>query len=128
MSDSSLSIALAWLDAVNARDTERLLKLSDPEIEIVGPRGMARGHQILREWMRHAWLEFETLRTVENGDAVVVRQHTIWRNVETGEVIGEHETASQFRIAGGRIAFYARHDSPEEALTAAGLEEENGLS
>lgn len=128
MPDSSLSIALAWLDAVNARDTERLLELSDPEIEIVGPRGTARGHQILREWTRHTWLELETLRTFEKGNAVVVRQHTIWRNAETGDVIGERETASQFRIADGRVTFYARRDSLEEALTGAGLTEENGRS
>ena len=128
VSASSLSTALAWLDAVTSRDTERVIELSDPEIEIAGPRGIAKGRQVLREWMESVWLELETLRTFAKDDAVVVGQHAVWRDVETGDVIGEREAASQFRVVDGRIAFYARHDALGDALAAAGLEEKDAYS
>jgi hypothetical protein len=32
-------VVQAWQEAVNNQDLERLLQLSDPNIEIVGPRG-----------------------------------------------------------------------------------------
>lgn len=120
---SSLSCALAWIDAVNQRNVERAIELSDPEIEIVGPRGIARGHQILQAWMAGTRLELETLRTFHREDIVVLWQHGIWQNTTTGEVIGEQDVASHFRAALGRITFYARHDTLSNALAAAGLEE-----
>ncbi len=34
----SVQIAQAWQEAVNAQDKNKLLELSHPQIEIVGPR------------------------------------------------------------------------------------------
>jgi ketosteroid isomerase-like protein len=47
----ALAIAQQWQDATNTRDVERLLELSAPDIEIVGPRGSGHGHQLLRNWL-----------------------------------------------------------------------------
>ncbi|HEU0053436.1 MAG TPA: hypothetical protein VFQ39_09680, partial [Longimicrobium sp.] len=49
-SPTPLETARAWVDGVNARDAERVLELSDAEIEIVGPRGSGFGHALLRQW------------------------------------------------------------------------------
>lgn len=117
----SLDAARAWLNAVNHREVDLALQRSDPEIEIVGPRGSGRGHALLREWMGNARVHLETRRTFCRGDAVVVSQRGTWRSPETGEVTGEAEVASRFRVAGGRVALYARHDSLDAALAEAGL-------
>ena len=50
---ASLSIVEAWQEAVNTRDTARLLDLSAPDIEVVGPRGSGFGRQVLQEPRRH---------------------------------------------------------------------------
>jgi len=45
-----IDTALAFLDAISRRDEACLLHLADPEIAIVGPRGTATGHEVLRQW------------------------------------------------------------------------------
>jgi antitoxin (DNA-binding transcriptional repressor) of toxin-antitoxin stability system len=120
--ENSLDVVRAWLNAVNSRDYELVIERSDPDIEIVGPRGSGYGHQLLRDWLDHARLSLETLRAFARGDTVVVAQRGIWRSVETGEVIGEADVASLFRVEGGRVAQYARYDSLAEALKQAGLD------
>ena len=69
-----------WLDAANRQDVDALLALSDPDIEVVGPRGSARGHQALREWLARAGLALETRRAFSRADVVVLAQHGVWRS------------------------------------------------
>jgi ketosteroid isomerase-like protein len=42
-----LETVLAWHEALNAGDADRVASLSHPEVEIGGPRGPARGRQVL---------------------------------------------------------------------------------
>ncbi|BDP40640.1 hypothetical protein DAETH_06090 [Deinococcus aetherius] len=42
-------VVRAWEEAVDARNEMRLLALSAPDIEIVGPRGSAYGHAVLAD-------------------------------------------------------------------------------
>ncbi|HEV8191353.1 MAG TPA: hypothetical protein VGP82_07685 [Ktedonobacterales bacterium] len=83
--------------AANAQHVERLLELSDPNIEVVGPRGSRFGHQLMRDWLARAGLELETLHVFARGDTPVLEQHGIWRSQETGEVTGKKVLASFFR-------------------------------
>lgn len=119
---SPLTTVQAWLAAANGQDVERLLELSDPNIEIAGPRGTGHGHQLLREWLRRAGAQLVTQRTFTRDQTVVVAQHGVWRSPETGEVIGEADVASLFRVDGGHVVHYARYDQLDEALAKAGLD------
>ena len=120
--DSPLAIVQSWQDAANARDVDRLLDLSNPDIEMIGPRGSGPGHQMLRDWIGRAGLRLETRRVFVRGDAVVLAQHGVWRSVETGEVTGEADLASRFRVHGQCVVQFARHDSLDAALADAGLD------
>lgn len=120
-SNTHTSIALAWQEAVNQRDVVHLLALSDPHIEIVGPRGSAYGHDILRQWLERAGLHIEHHRLFAKGDEVVVAGHGVWRDIDTGALIGEADMASHFRVTDERVAYYARFDHLADALTAAHL-------
>jgi hypothetical protein len=119
--DNPAAIAQAWQDAVNERDIDRLLELSDPEIEVVGPRGSGYGHQLLRDWLGRAGLSLTTQRVFARGDAVVMAQRGVWRSIETGDVTGEADVASRFRVDRGRVAVFGRYDDLDAALGAAGL-------
>ena len=112
-----------WLAAVNAGDVEGALALTAPDVTIVGPRGAARGHEVLRAWMGHAGATFHTRETYASGGAVVVAQHGVWRDVETGAVRGEADVATRFLVADGRVAEMERYDDLAAALRAAGLTE-----
>jgi SnoaL-like domain len=116
-----LAVVNGWVAAANAQDAERLAELSDPNIEIVGPRGSGFGHQLLRDWLARAGLELETLRTFARGDTLVLEQRGIWRSQETGEITGEKLLASFFQVKDGRVAKFARCDSLDGAFAAAGL-------
>jgi hypothetical protein len=124
MADKSpLAIVQAWQEAANKQDIEGLLRLSDSNIEIIGPRGSGYGHQLLREWLGRAGLSLKTVRAFARGQVVVLAQQGVWRSVESGEVMGEQFIASHFRVDNNTITQYTRYDKLETALAEAGLEE-----
>jgi hypothetical protein len=112
---------LAWLDAVNAGDTEAALARTAPDVAIVGPRGTGRGREVLRAWLGHAGATFETRAIYAGGDTAVVAQRGVWRDVAGGGVRGEAEVATRFRVAGGQVAEIQRYDELAAALRDAGL-------
>ena len=120
---TSLRVAHAWQDAANAQDIPRLLELSAPDIEIIGPRGSGFGHQLLKEWLARAGLTLTTQRAFERGQMAALEQSGVWRDLATGEVTGERTLASTFRVNDQRqVAAFARYDSLAEALASAGLD------
>ena len=123
----AVAVVQAWQEAANRQDGDRLVELSDSHIEIVGPRGSGFGAQLLREWLGRAGLTLETQRIFARDQIVVVAQHGVWRSVETGEVQGEADLASRFRVADGRVVQFARHDHLDQALEAAGLDPSDEL-
>ena len=124
MDDTSpAGVVLAWQEALNREDHDAVLALSAPDVEIVGPRGSGRGLELLRGWLGHARVRLHPRRTFARGDAVVVEQHAEWRSPEGGDLAGEAEVASVFRVAGGRVSYYARFDRLADALALAGLSE-----
>lgn len=120
--ESPFAIVQAWQDAANSQNSDRLVELSAPDIEIVGPRGSGHGIQLLRDWLGRAGLHLTTLRVFARGNTVVLAQHGVWRSLETGEVTGERNLASRFQVADRRVAQFARHDSLDIALNEAGLD------
>jgi len=118
-----LTIVQAWQEAANAQNVERLLELSDPNIEVVGPRGSGFGHQLLRDWIARAGLSLKTLRAFVHEDTVVVEQHGVWHSLDTGEVTSEKTLASVFRVDDQHVMRFARYDSLNAALEAAGLDQ-----
>jgi ketosteroid isomerase-like protein len=111
----------AWLDAVNAGDIETALKLTTPDVEIIGPRGTGRGRDVLRTWLGHARTTFVTQAIYVGGDAVVVAQRGIWRDAASGAVRGEANVSTRFRVVAGQVAEIQRYDEVAAALGDAGL-------
>ena len=122
-SAQSLAVVEAWNDAANRQDAERLTELSDPNIEILGPRGSGYGHVLLRDWLTRAGLSLKTVRAFAGGNLVVLAQHGVWRSAETGEMTEERDLASHYRVAAGRVLRFARYDTLAEAFAATGLTE-----
>jgi ketosteroid isomerase-like protein len=125
MTSSAAETVHAWLAAVNAGDADAALAVTSPDVSIVGPRGTATGHEVLRAWLGHAGATFSTRAVYARGDRVVVAQHGVWRDAATGGVTGEREVATRFRVEGGRVAELERYDDLAAALRAAGLSEED---
>ena len=62
-------------------------------------------------------------RSFQNGEAVVVAEHGVWRNVDTNEFVGERDVATHFKAKDGRVSYLARYDGLVTALAKAGLSE-----
>lgn len=125
MTSSAVRTVRAWLAAVNAGDAEAALAATSPDVRIVGPRGTARGHEVLRAWLGHAGATFATRAVYARDGRVVVAQHGVWRDAATGAVVGEMEVTSRFLVEDGRVAELERYDELAAALRAAGLSEED---
>ncbi|MEU7171972.1 MULTISPECIES: hypothetical protein [Micromonospora] len=119
-----LDVVEGWHRAVNDGDSERLLALASPDIEMVGPRSVSRGHGVLADWLSRAGLSYVPVRWFSDRvERVVVEERVTWRDVDTGELVDEKLVASRFVLAGGVVTRYARHDDVASALEAAGLGE-----
>ncbi len=124
MTDQTYSpndVVRAWEQAVNERAVNRALELSHPDVEIVGPRGVAKGADVLRDWLSHAGLSLTTHCSFVREGVVVNDQHGVWRDVKSGEVVGEAAVATNYKVEDGRITYVARYDTLDEALAKAGL-------
>lgn len=122
MQNTLYTVVQAWQDAVNHRDSERLLALSDENIEIVGPRGSAYGHAVLSAWLERAGMTLQSLRAFAREDQIVVAQHAQWQSAETGLEGSEADIASYFVVRGGKVTQFRRYDNLDDALREAGLE------
>lgn len=123
MSESIFTTVQEWQDAANSRDIERLMSVSDPNIELVDPHGFAHGHQVLKEWLEQAGLQLTTVKVFVRGNTVVASQDAVWRSMETNVVIGKARVASIFRVDHNRVVYVNRLDSLDAAFERSGLSE-----
>ena len=123
MSIPEVEAVLRWHEALNAGDAERLASLSHPEVEIGGPRGSARGRQVLKDWVGRANVTLEPLRPFHRDRTVVVEETATWRDPSSGEKTGEATVATVFAVEDGLVTTIVRHDGLEDALRSAGLDE-----
>ena len=122
MSHGSLAVAAGWLSAVNRQDAARITALSAPDVTVIGPRGSARGRQVLAEWLARAGFTADSRRWFCGaGGRVVVEQDARWADAATAAELGRARLASRFVIRGGTVAEHQRHDTLDAALAAAGL-------
>lgn len=117
---TEIQTVIAWHEALNSADVERLVELSHPDVEMGGPRGTVRGSQSLREWVDRANIHLEPERTFHDGDAVVVEQEAEWVSAEPGS---RQTVASIFLVHDGLVTSVVRYPSLFEALRAASLDE-----
>ena len=122
MTGPELDNVLAWHEALNAGDAERVASLAHPEVEIGGPRGSAHGRQVLKDWVGRANVRLGPLRPFKRGGTVVVEEAATWRDAQTGETVGEATVATVFELDGGLVTGIFRHDGLEDALRSAGLD------
>ena len=63
--NAALEVVHAWHEALNEADAARLLALSDPNVEIVGPRGSAHGLDMLERLVETLQQSSEVLGKLE---------------------------------------------------------------
>jgi len=114
-----IQTVIAWHDALNDGDVERLVALSHPDVEVGGPRGSAHGAQILREWVDRADIRLEPGRTFHEAGTVVVEQGAQWQSADPDNV---QTLASVFMLIDGLVTSVVRYPDLASALRAANLD------
>lgn len=126
MRESDGHVVSAWHAALNEGDIDHLVALTHPDVEIGGPRGTARGADVLRDWVRRAGIRLAPRRVFSREGTVVVEQAAEWRDAGTGAVTGCDTVASVFAVRDGRVARVVRYPDLAHALDAAGLDQGDG--
>ena len=117
---TEIQTVIAWHEALNSDDVERLIALSHPNVEVGGPRGTARGAQVLREWVDRANINLEPGRILHEADTVVVEQEAEWVSAEPGS---RQRVASVFLVHDGLVTSVVRYPGLAEAIRAVDFDE-----
>ncbi len=121
--EDTINIADQWTDKVNQRDIKGVLDVSDPHIELIGPRGIAEGHDILRQWITESGIKLETQGHYAKGNEVISVQRATWEN-QNG-----HVTIYTFmEIKNGKVHRLGRYDTLDDALGQCQLNEEDKIN
>ena len=128
----NVEIMRAWIDAFNRGGIEETMRYLDPKIEWTTTStyleaGTYHGHEGVRQWMRSAFAEWESLRLeperfIDAAEQVVIPMQITVRAKQTG-------TPSAFafttlaELQGGMIVRIRNYTNQAEALEAAGLSE-----
>ena len=125
MGGEAAAAVLAFIDAFNHEDLERLSEILDPAIVLHSARGTKRGIAEVLAWARrietgeldqHIVLDSLTI----DGDRAVasVRKQWWWRS---GQLAREDEAAWAFELHDGRVARWQSFEDRAAAVAAAGV-------
>jgi limonene-1,2-epoxide hydrolase len=109
-----------FVDTFNSQDLDASAEVLDPEVEIMGGRGMKKGREEARSWATfkpggvQQKIVIDELR--ESGDRVVALTRRQWYWDGTDELANEDEMAHLFEIRGGRVARWQPFEDRAEAL------------
>ena len=117
-----IAVVIAWHEALNAGDLDRLAALAHEDVEVGGPRGAGRGVTLLREWAERAGIRLDPGRIFQRDGEVVVEQRATWRSPHTGRPGEPQLVASAFLVRDGRVQRLTRYQDLAAALQAVGLD------
>ena len=117
-----IQIVNDWHEAVNSGDTERLAELVSDDVEIGGPRGTARGMDVLIDWVGRSRIQMAPTDWYQRGEKVVVCQQATWPT-EHGTPGIPQKVGSVFVVRDNRIERIARYPDLVEAFAVTGLAE-----
>ena len=130
MARANLALAHEVIDAVERRDLDALIELTDPDVEwrsafVAGTGGVYRGHAGMAEYvrdMKDAWdiVRLDVDHEIGVGDVVVFVGRIHYRGKGSG-VEDETESGYVLKFENGKLVGFRPFRDPETALGAIGL-------
>lgn len=118
--EDTIKIADQWTTRANEKDSKGVLEVSDPHIELIGPRGAAEGHDILEQWIKESGIQMETQGHYAKNNEVICVQKATWEN-QNGHVI----LYTFMEIKNGKVHRLGRYDTLDDAFGQCQLSEED---
>ena len=130
MSQANVEVVRAAVDALNARDRERLFGMIHPEVEFrsATEQNVYRGYAGLEQYRRDVDATLDNFRTEDNqfldgeGERVVHLYRVVARGLGSGVPVGR-EMGAVHELRDGKIVRVETYLNPQDALVAAGLRE-----
>lgn len=119
---TNIETADKWIENVNAKDVDAVLKISDRNVELIGPMGASAGHETLAEWVKNSGISLSTQSRYAKGHCVVYEQEGRWEN-ESGQVM----VYTFMEIKEEKVKRIARFDTLDEAFGYCGMSEEDSV-
>ena len=117
---------LAFIDAFNHEDLERLGEVLDPDVVLHSARGTRRGIADALAWARRIEageldqrVEVDSIRVDGARAIALVRKQWWWR--DGGQLAREDEVAWVFEVRDGKVARWEPFEDRAAALAAAGV-------
>src|SRR5689334_14813238 len=111
--DDEIAKVRAWHEALNHGDGEGLVALCHGDVEVGGPRGSARGSDVLRDWAARAGIRLEPRGWFAGDGKIVVEQIATWSDDGTGRATEPVVVATVFELAAGQVRRIMRCDDLE---------------
>lgn len=121
---NAVDTVAAWHEAVNAGDVEGAIACCHPEVEVGGPRGTGRGHDLMRGWLGRSGIRLEPQHELAEDDRVpgrvVVEELARWTaaNVPFPAPTEPTPTWVVFRAENGCLMSVFRYETPDQVPTA----------
>jgi ketosteroid isomerase-like protein len=130
MSRENVEVVHQIEDALNRRDLDRFLEVTDPAVEwhssisVISEGGAYHGHEGVRQYMRDVEETFASLsatldRILDIGDLVLAVGRLHYRGKASG-VEQEAHFGWVFRFRDGKVVYLRAFREPEQALGAVG--------
>lgn len=109
-----------WHEAVNAGDIEGAVACTHPEVEVGGPRGTGRGHDLMRGWLTRSGIRLEPQHEIAEeppgSGRVVVEELARWTADNTPFPAPTEPTPTWvvFRVEDGCVVSVARYETRAE--------------
>lgn len=119
----AVDLVRQWHDSVNAEDVEGALAICHPDVAIGGPRGVATGVELVRQWLVRTGIHLEPQETSVDHGRVTVRELARWRALEdapdgapTGDPV-QTWVVFDVDVPGGLITALRRYETAEDAAS-----------
>lgn len=119
-----VSLIGTFHERLNAHDVAAVLAMAADDIELGGPRGSGSGKALLEEWIARASITLRPTRWFASGETVVVEQAATWETSGRDDAPAQ-TVATVFTVRDGLVARMARYGDIGEAVTSAGLDEDD---
>lgn len=123
MVDEVVDVVRRWHEAVDDFDVDGALALCAPDVAVGGPRGEARGHEVMRAWLQRSGIQLEPQQPLSSdGSRVVVHELARWRTTADAPAQAPVDEAVPtwvvFQVRDGLVTAVHRYETAEEVPAA----------
>lgn len=116
----TLIVAAKWQQFMNSRHIEEMLKLTDDQIEFVGPIKSGFGHKELTEWIERSGIILTTLNSNVNEDKLLLKHQARWK-VDDGCLMEERFYYTYILMKNGKVVYLGFFENLHDAEVISGI-------